>query len=419
MNKTLLLIGLTLACNALIAQDAIFFQNEDSTSVLDTKRNMLVIDGNGIYDSNSLYNELTLGLLLGRDLDRETRLRSQDELQSDNRLGYEIQAGLTYRHFSDSLFGSGKLGWQISTSHYEVLSVKFTDDLYDVLFFGNAHLADETAYMDGSDHFGMKYQKVGFGIFDKKDLSSITLSLVNGQQYSRNDLRTLSLYTAPDGTFLDLELNGTLESSDSTNMGYGSSNGLGAAVDFEWNLPVSIAGRDSRFSQFSLAVQDLGFVAWNAQSHFAEPDTTMRFEGVTVNDIFDIDGLLPDGSDLLDSIGIHIAQKSAVRMLPVLARLSLRSQFLPRWYAEAGVQFRAVKAYVPYGWMNLSYLPAEHFRITVSGAYGGFGGFRLGVGLETLISQSFYLKLNTSNILGSFSEESRGVQASVGLGVVF
>lgn len=419
-SRSFFLLAVLLA-NLTWAQDAVFLQKEDSVhySALEGKRNSIVIHGTGLYDSNSLNNEMMLGLLLGRELDREMRERSQGKLGTDNRMGYFLEGGFTYRHFSDSLFGQNSWGWQINAAHSEILGVKFTEDLYDVLFFGNAHLEDQTAFMDGSDHYSMKYQKFGFGFFNKNDLSSITLSVVNGQQYARNDLRTLSLYTAVDGVYLDLELTGTLEHSDSSNTGYGSSNGLGAALDLEWNIPFRIAGRESRFSQISLAVSDLGFVAWNGNSHVAKPDTALRFEGVGVEDIFDLDGLLPDGNDLLDSIGIHMQQASITKMLPVLATVSANSRWHKRWRTELGVRFRAISAYLPYGWLHLSYIPMEQFRITLTGAYGGFGGPRIGLGLEALLGNCIYAKLSTSNALGSAMERNLGAQISFGLGALF
>lgn len=419
MNKTFFFITALFFANDLLAQDAIFFQRGDSTSILDSAKQMISANGSYYFDSNALYNELTTGLILGRDISREVRDHSQEALSPMNRVGDEFQVSLLYRHFNDSLFGSDHWGWQIGLSHNEVLGVKFSEDMYNLTFYGNEPYEDKTAYMDGSNQTEVKYQKVGFGFFEKHTLSSATLSLVKGQKYVYNDLRKASLYTAPDGVYLDLDMEGTLESSDSTKMGFEDFNGIGAALDLEWNVPLKMFGRNNHFSHLSLSIHDLGFVSWNDQSSRAEPDTLIRYEGISVDNIFDLDGVIVDDSDLLDSLGVHVEKGAYTRMLPVTAQLALRSRFHSKWYGELGLRYRDIRAFTPHVWLNVSYLPREQFRLTFLSGYGGFGGFRVGIGTEVLFADQWYFRLRTSNLIGSISESAQGQQVELGISALF
>ncbi|MBK9195834.1 MAG: hypothetical protein IPO17_12855 [Flavobacteriales bacterium] len=184
----------------------------------------MTIEASGLYDSNSLRNELVKGLWRGDVLSEELRKTTQDELKGNNRAGFAVDFRATYT-WGDSLFGDGSVCPMISVAHHDVMGMRFADDLYSLTFFGNAAYENGTASLGGTAFTSMTYQTFGFGFQHTESESYLRLELVNGQRMNSADLRQADLFTATDGRFLQLDLDGSYARSDTGRSGFGTSSG--------------------------------------------------------------------------------------------------------------------------------------------------------------------------------------------------
>ncbi|HEY0977454.1 MAG TPA: hypothetical protein VGE21_08290 [Flavobacteriales bacterium] len=374
-----------------------------------SSRHHLQLDVTGLYDANSLRNDLVMGLYLGKELDRAVRERTQDALKGTNRAGAIFSADLSYS-WGDSLFG--KAGWQprVAVGYRAFYGARFTDAVYDLSFFGNAAYEDRIAELGPGAFEGINYQTVGFGIAFNAE-AFIQLNLVNGGTLNAGNIRKADLYTAPDGQYLDLDLDGDYWRSDTAVRGFDASNGIGASLSGAWahTFPGNLR------KTLVIGVQDLGFIHWNTGSLAVSRDEPIRFEGIAVEDVLDIDGPLVQTENLQDSLGLGYKRQSFTRVLPAL--LEARFQW---WNAaapvyEVKVDMRYLAGYLPH------IEAARYFRLSqcilpeVRVGYGGFGGSRVGIGARFRLGNAIQMRLSTPNVVGTLARTGQGQGVLLGL----
>ncbi|MFT3885705.1 MAG: hypothetical protein QM724_09815 [Flavobacteriales bacterium] len=413
-------------CGALFLLSSVRAQAPDSTSILTETdglpamprdpatrpRHLLSIEAGGAYDLSTVYNDLVLGLLRGDVLGQPVRQRSQDALDpSSNRAGYAIDGAISYT-WGDSLSGIG--GWRprITVAHHDVMGLRFTRDAYDLTFFGNAAYEDRVAQLAPSAFTLMRYQTIGFGVEHARSGSWLTLELVNGSSLNTGDIDRADLFTAVDGRYLDLDINGRYRGSDPAGNGYLRQNGLGAAVSGQWNFFPRLFGHRS---VLGVRLDDAGFVTWNSNAQRVDKDSVVHYTGIRVEDVIDLGGTLIGSSRLQDSLGFGYTHGSFLRPLP--ARLSAHLRIFSRnlrWHYDLSADQRYLPGYVPHGTIGLTRRFGKT-AVSVEGGYGGFGGLRMGAGLQTVIARHCLFTLRSSNVPGTISEQARGMALFAGL----
>lgn len=380
-----------------------------------TMGHALSLEAWGEQSANTVHNELLLGLLQGGFLDRDMRSRSLDETRQRSSLGYDLGARIQWTG-KDSLFGIAGLRPMVSIGHRDVLGTRFTNDLFAIAFFGNAAYEDRLADLSGSAHMGMRYQSLGVGVASADRRSYVRIEFVNGQSMNASDLPLAEVFTAVDGRVIDADLSGSYWNSDTAGSGLGMSKGLGLALSGRWStkalsgdLPVEIG----------IAAQDLGFVIWDERSVRLVRDTVINFEGLVVDDLFDLDGVLSDGEQLLDTFGLRYTTGSYRTLLPF--RLSLNMDFTlgNGWYTGFLVQQVNLPGFAPqftaFGAKRLG----ERTLLGAELTAGGFGAVRFGSRVRHRFGERIWLSVGCSHLPGLVTTRTRGFGLQTGLIVGF
>jgi hypothetical protein len=377
----------------------------------------LTIGAEGAYDSNVLYNDLVLGIYRGGYISRDVRQHSMDAMDGKGRAGAELGGRISYA-WGSGLFGHADWQPRISASYRLVEGIRFTKDDYQLTFFGNSDLVDQTAHIGPSRHEQLQYSTIGFGIQDRRSGAWLELAVVNGQSLNAVNIRTADLHTAPDGRYLDLRLDGDYWASDTAQQGFGRNNGIGAAVNFQWNTTVCILGAPA---VLGIGVRDLGVVAWNSNSVRVSSDTTIHFEGLVVDDVLNMDDLAFDRKTLQDSLGLGFETGTFLRALPARFAASLRSghalgrEDLGQLYTyELTVEQHYLPGYVPYVRLDRNFGLSRALCAGVGMSYGGFGGLRVAAGLDVQAGP-LRINLRTTNAVGSVSEQAMGRSVMLGI----
>ena len=378
------------------------------------------IEATGAYDSNVLYNDLVMGMYRGGALSDELRRRTLDVLGSGNRAGYELDATATYA-WGDSLFGRSGLRPRFSLGYRNFLGMRFASDAFALSFFGNGAFEGRTAHMGPSAFEQIDYQTISFGVEDSRTGSFLELGVVNGRALNTGQIHTADLYTAMDGRYLELGLDGNYQRSDTGNTGF--SNGIGAVLSMQWRKPLQLF-RSSE--ALSITLTDLGFIAWNQNSLSVTKDSTIRYEGFEVSGILDLDDLILNESTLQDSLGLGYSKGGFLRMLPakVGAKLEfgklhkLHSAFQRSAYSVT-VNHRLLPGYVPYAAVDRNFAFSDCFLVQVGAAYGGFGEFRAQLGVEAFLGNHVGIRIGTPNLIGLASDQARGKAVGVGVELVW
>lgn len=411
-RKLYTLLG-TMATSALLGQ----LPALPADSVVDGNgrwRHSLQLEAWGLYNANTLYNELLGGLWRGDELDRAIRERSADALKGRNSLGYDLGARVTWTG-APGLFGKTDLRPLISVGHTEQLGLRFTEDLYRTTFFGNAAYEDRTAELGPSAFTQMRYQSIGAGIHHARTGSYVRLDLLIGQYYASADIAQADLYTGIDGRVIRADLDATYQMSDTAGSEWGRNNGAGAALSAGWNYAI---GKDER-TRIGLRVYDLGFIRWNDEARSLTKDTLIEFQGFEVVNVLDLDNVILGEDQLLDTLGIRYRPGNFTKASPFLLAVELERNWENGWYAGLRVQQRYIPGYVPHVVVSAAKRVSDRALLGTNVAYGGHGGLLLGLGARCRLGNGIWVDLSTPNVLGFALGKTRGIGLSAGLSFGF
>lgn len=378
------------------------------------------LDVSAGYDSNVLPNDLVIGIYRGGLLGSDVRQRTMDGMGNANRAGYELGGRATYA-WGDSLFGHA--GWmpRISLAYQSVMGVRFTSDVYALSFFGNADFEDRNAHLGPGEFEQSTYQSIGLGIEGRNSGSFVELAFVNGQSLNAGHIQKADLYTAPFGRYLELQLDGEYHRSDTAKGGFNK--GIGAAINGQWQHMFRFFRSPA---VFSIGVSDLGFIAWNSNALSVKKDSTIRYEGIEIKDILDLDGLLVNKTTLQDSLGLGYSKGSFTRMLPArieaklgAGRFHKRSHFHGMQPYQLAADYRYLPGYVPHAGLTRNFILAECMAVSVGAGYGGFGDLRASAGLMGTLGKYLMIGVHTPNVIGFFSSQANGKAIALCLGAAW
>ena len=381
-------------------------QPPDSAAV----RHRVTFEGHGDFDSNAIHNDVLSPLVFGGTITREARQRALDAIGDHGRAGTEL-GGCISGTWSNGIFGHGH--WQMRTSlaWKYALGVRFSPDAFAVSFFGNAAFEDRSAKLAPLRFEQWNYQRIGFGVEDARSGSFLELALVNGSSYNSAEVRRANLFTATNGRYLDMDIDGSYHRSD-TSANAGFNNGIGIALNAKWAKTIRAFGAPSRLS---LELADAGFMQWNARTLSASLDSVIHFEGVAVNDILELGGSVIDRTTLQDSLGLGYATGSLLRPLPAwfegvfqLGMLKKAGHAVDRYAYEVAVEQRNLPGYIPKGRLLRRFSIGRSFLADAGVAYGGFGGLRAVARIGFHTNTGISLELETPNAIGLVSEQAAG-----------
>ncbi|OUV76256.1 MAG: hypothetical protein CBC83_00745 [Flavobacteriales bacterium TMED123] len=238
-------------------------------------------------ESNALTIDFISRMLGGGFISDTQKNNWISKLSENNTLFSEFSNNISYNRIS------GKNSFSFSVADRNLARIAFTGDLMKVALFGNYNYQGDTLLFDKTNLNLTRFQqvKIGYGrefkIQDKTVKVSTALSYLNGNQHLSFLSEKASFYTAPYGTYNDLEYDITAFATDTANFNYFENNGSGVAFDFELNFQL-------KEKKYSIYLFDLGYINWKESALKYNTDTTYSFKG------FEIDNLLEFNDSLLE-----------------------------------------------------------------------------------------------------------------------
>lgn len=414
MKRTLVLL-IALNWIVLLRGQAVYLPMDTVVDRPGQTMHSIALEAWGEQAANTIYNDLLLGVYRGGYLDRELRQRNLDAMRERNRFGYDLGARFTVIG-EDSLFGGSKWRPLVSIGHRDVLGARFRRDVFEWAFFGNAGHEGRSAYLGGSAHTNIRYQSLGVGIAANDGRSFLRVDLVNGQSFSASDLRVATIETGTDGRTISADLLGTFWSSDTANNPKGRTRGIGLALNGRWtarlnsgSLPVELVGE----------VQDLGFVQWNSRSVRTEKDTLINFDGIAVEDLFDLDGVLASGEQLLDTFGLRYSTGQFRSFLPFRLAFSTLITLPGGWHTGIVFQQMNSPGFIPQFSALASKRLGDKTLLGAELAVGGFGGIRFGAAVRRRFGERTWATIGSTHLPGLALARTRGLGVQAGLSFGF
>ena len=320
--------------------------------------------------TNTFFNEVTSSGYLSPELKNE----QLDKLNGGVLTG-------TKRSIGGGVFiNSRKVFYYVGVEHQHILDSRIDENLIKLLLLGNKPFAGTTLNIGSSVYTSTYFNRLmgGVGYELKQDNKSHTffgkLALTSGQNYDNIQVDQASLYTHPDGDYLDMTVKANTQLSDTVWAGIFDINGIGLSLDLSYVLEKE----KDFFVGFS--AKNLGFINWNGNTFSAAIDTSFIFEGVS-NDTNNISGEeIPDDysyKNLRRILFTNPDGSSFTKGLPVILNLNAGKYF-------SGDQF--------YAGLNFSLYPTleANYQVEVFGTWN----YKHILQLTPIISYSSYEKVN-------------------------
>lgn len=368
------------------------------------------------YNANSVYNELPLAIRRGGYLGTDLRERSRNALHAGRNAAGNIIEGRI--NWTGPACFEALPEWRpvASIAHHDVRATRFTEDQYTLAFFGNAEFENEQAILAPSAYEEVRYQTIGAGLQHAASGSYVRLDLVRGQAYAAADVKWASLSTGEDGRTLRTTFLGDYYASDTAGGGFDRTNGLGIAASARWNTK---SGPGEHAVDLGLALEDFGFVVWDANSVRIQQDTLFTYRGWEVENIFALDNVNIGEDELLDTLGLRYETGAFTRLLPFRASIDASIQLGGSWRLGMGMEQRNLPGFVPQVTMMGSRRIGTRTLLAATASYGGSGALRVGLAAKRRFGKRVLAELSTPHVPGFFTGRTRGLGLMAGIGFAF
>lgn len=397
-----------LICTCLFAAKGLFAQTtpKDSTGLagatLQQTSGVLYIYGNAVANSNSITGKVTNAFIKGGYIGDDVKNTTLDRLKTKNRLGFEMNYGATYVHYSKNTT-SNVIGYYLRYNQSLFLGSNFNENHYRLMFYGNSQFAGQTINISPFRYYMLGQRSVGGGLVLGKNKNSFWVGADVVQGLSHTDIQAtdMSLTTATDGQML--ELDGKLDFKQSARPTYNA--GYGFALNAQWFT--DIKGK----VYLNFMVDNLGMVFWNNKAQNFSRDTTFQFSGIDLVNVVQNDTAFSQVTDSLSNALLPTERYGAYNtILPFFVKAVASKYFANgKLRLSAMVNYRYVPSYIPQGSIHATYF-IKWFSPSLAIMYGGYGGFNTGISLgfnlgkgyrfsaETLLNEGWLLPKSASGI---------------------
>ncbi|HET6990219.1 MAG TPA: DUF5723 family protein, partial [Bacteroidia bacterium] len=318
-----------------------------------------------------------------------------------NRIGIYESVSMAYCWRTNA--DTGKWEFTVALRDRQSLYGKFSDDAFKLAFEGNRPFVGRTAVLDNTSLIAMHWQQMQFEAKyyspDRRSDAAFGISILNGQQFQEVNIRKASVYTASDGTAIDVTSSSTYFRSDTAAKSFGSRNGSGTCFNFRFNTYLGDSA--ARYHhQLSFMVQDLGFIRWNNRSEIYAVDTSVHYSGVNASDVL-INGGQVTGIPNSDSIIGKPQHGQIIAFIPLGVRFRYTLLTPGSWWGGIDARAWSYSDALPQvsmfaGWHTKDF----HFNINGGAAWGGYARLQIPLQVGWEACKYFSLIAGTTNAMG-------------------
>jgi len=366
-------------------QERLLLDKQDSLGTSGYKA-YINVSGDFYVNSNSVTNKFINNLAYQRiGIEDPDKDRESNRLKKNNRLGADANAAI------QATFKKNQLAYTIGFGQRVFLGARFSNDLFELAFRGNAPYAGKNVALSKTAVTYFDYKNIFVGIQktskNNKVTTGATAAFLIGGNYQHAKLNSTTLFTEQTGEYIDL--NGDILYSKTGADSSKKSHGKGVGV----NLFFSIKQNKNRLN---IEVRDLGFSSWKNVKTYSG-DSTYRYEGLL------IDELLTPGSSIsasvkLDSIadyvGIDRSVKNTTVFLPTVFHVNYMISPNKRFTRTVGVRYMAAPGYIPRFYIREADFLGKGFTLTNTFSYGGYGRLDYELGVMKKIKDGFIISAN-------------------------
>ena len=277
-------------------------------------------------------------------------------------------------------------------------------DLFRLVFYGNAPLAGSTLQLNGLVANRLRYNQLQLGfnkLMGNNDVQYMFgggISFLQGLSHLAVVIDDGSIFTHEDGEYIDISIRMQAEHSDTGNLKSTAFNGIGFSTDLSFNY--------NKIGNFSINVYmaDLGYITWAKNAQQLSMDTAFRYEGIVIPDILNFDeGVL--SQNLQDSLTEDLTPDSQSKKysttLPMRFYLSFTKYLAnSRVILTGGINHRLSSNYRLLLFLKGGYAIKPDFLASIYSSIGGYGKYNFGIEVNKSFNDRFQFILGSQSLQG-------------------
>lgn len=395
MIRSFLIVSIALIHSALCHTQSMLPVQQDTT--LFDYSSEVIFSGVADYQSTSIGKDITKHFFYGGFIDDEMKAASSSRQQLVNRFGIDINTEIEYRNHKHDFFKDSTVGYLFKYGFYNFSGIQYTEDVFDLLFFGNSSFIGDTAFLSGSQFSSYTFQKIGFGWFDKFSKSSLTINAIGVHNSLSGAINKGELYQSASIDSVDFSLDAVYKSSNSqTFCGFG----IALDLDYRFNMPKG----DTEYIYFQLMAKNLGLVFMpDVQQSRIQGD--LVYDNYTINDLLNSQTLFQNTDETFGSFADTTETQDNWRLLPAMLQFTKlidrnSSQKIQGFY---GARAYLTSSFMPMFFLGLDVHPIKRYRFGLQASYGGFSNLRWGM-YSDLKFDKFSLGIASENLFSQTGE---------------
>jgi len=342
-------------------------------------------------------------------IDENLKQDAYQKLSKNNRLGGDLSYNFNVEIPLDTFLGKPNFSLYAGVKDVTHLDAIFSSDLFRFTFSGNKQFAGKTADISNTQVNYFKYKQVNIGLIsyskskNKTKKEGIILSLIKGEQHQAISVPRGSIFTEQDGKQINLDLEYTYNSSDTSKRNAFDFNGLGISSKIFTQFIIN------EKSHINLEINDLGFIHWSSQSLVQSTDSSFQYKGIFINNIFNLnDSILSSLSkdSLINNITTSHQKKSYAIALPTSINLSYVKIINSNWKLEGAIYHQFLSNYFPYFYVNTFYYFNPSTALKLHLGYGGYGLFKTGLTFSKSLFNKINIIVGSNNVLAYITPKS-------------
>lgn len=362
-----------------------------------------IINGVLDYGTSSINNDFSRKLLFGGAITDDIKDNSFANHKGINRFGFDLSSEAEFRNFKINLFGKDNWGLLVKGGYYNYFSAIYSKDLFGLAFYGNEQYLGENVNFSGSRFSTMTFQKLGFGIIDKKSKSNVTLNFYSISNYVEGTVRDGILFQTEEGDSLSLTLDGELEyTSENTFI-----KGFGAGIDLDFRIPVII--RKEKVSYIQFLAKNMGIAhVFSDVTHYSV-DSIYTYDGLSFDQIYGDQSIFNNKFSVLDTLGIDSTTTTKTRFLPgfIQAGKIIDEYSTTKLQSFFGVRIYPSIGYAPMVYAGVQCKTTKWLDLGLNVSYGGYSAFKGGLYAQFKL-KNLALGIASENLYGLFSKNAKG-----------
>ncbi len=339
-------------------------------------------------------------------------LKRQNKIKSVNYFASEDNANISYAHIFDSLAGFEKTGIKVAFENSYHADAAFSRDIYNLAFFGNKDYAGKTIDFSGSQFQFIQSQQLKLGVF--KQVTSeegpftvyLGVGIIKGQNFNYLTVDTGKIFTSETGESIAFTTDAKYFSSDTARKKWQHFNGVGACAD----LAFIFEDKSSNY-HITCALTDIGFIRWNTNALYVPVDTSVFFDGISIDSIlWGKDTSFASGiseDSILNAFYKHSKKTSFTKVLPEKVNLSITKYFFnKKLFSTFGISYMYhASCPFPLVYLKNEYIFKNKIGVIAQIAGGGYGNYQFGLGFNARFSKYFAIQLMSNNIISPIIPE--------------